>query len=194
MSKKIISPECVLSYPHLDEPVAAMNGQGEPKYSCTLLFAEGADLAAMQAAVIEAAVDKFGAKAVQMLKTGALKIPFRTDWEAKGYPEGTTFINVRSAQAPGLVYAHRDPGTKKPAIVPGDKITEVFYAGAHVRASLAAFGYDTSGNKGVSFGLNNLQKLSDGPRLDGRKAADDDFEATEELAPADLADLETQQA
>src|SRR6266540_1942101 len=107
MSKKVITPEVTLSYPHLDEPAAAMNGKGEPKYGCSLLFAEGSDMTALQAAVVEAAIEKFGQKAVQMLKTGALKSPFRTDWEQKGYPEGTTFINVRSTQKPGLVYSHR---------------------------------------------------------------------------------------
>jgi hypothetical protein len=28
--------------------------------------------------------------------------------------------------------------------------------------------YDTNGNKGVSFGLNNLQKIAEGERIDGR--------------------------
>lgn len=186
MSKKIITPEAALSYPHLDEPAAAMNGKGDPKYGCSLLFAEGSDLTAAQAAVIEAAVEKWGPKAVQMLKTGALKSPFRTDWEAKGYAEGTTFINVRSTQAPGLVKRNLTTVTDK------EEIKKEFYAGAKVRASIAAFAYDNSGNKGVSFGLNNLQKLGDGPRLDGRRAAEDEFEALPELAAADLSDLENQ--
>jgi hypothetical protein len=195
MSKKIITQEVTLSFPHLDEPTVPANGKGEPKYSASLLYPAGADMSAEQAAVIEVATEKFGANALQMMKQGKLVTPFRTDWESKGYPEGTIFINVRSTSQPGLVYPHKDPKTGKPALIEQDKIKEVLYAGAKVRASIVAFAYEyREGNavmkKGISFGLNNLQKLEDGPRLDGRKAADDEFEATQELAPADLSDLE----
>ena len=188
MSKKIVSPEAVLSYPYLDEPQEPQNGKGDPKYSCSLVFAPGTDMTAMQAAVIEAAVEKWGQAAVAKLKSGALKTPFRTDAEAKGYPEGSTFINVRSTQKPGAVYLWPDPTTSKPAVIPTDKITTELYAGAKVRASITAFAYDNE-SKGVSFGLNNLQKLADGPRLDGRKAAEDEFEADASIEPANLDDV-----
>ena len=51
------------------------------------------------------------------------------------------------------------------------------YSGCIVRASLNAFAYDRAGNRGISLGLNNIQKLADGERLDGRLKAEDDFEA-----------------
>lgn len=204
MSKKLITPQAILSYPHLDEPQLPQNKKGKAKYSVSLIFVTGSDIAAMQAAVIEAAVDKFGQGAVAKLKSAGLKQPFRTDWEAKAYPEGSTFFNARSEQRPGYVYLWADPKTKKPALVipatidptyqltdaDKEKIREVFYPGALVRASVTAFGYDTEGSKGVSFGLNNIQKLGDGPRMDGRKAAEDEFEADASLQPADLSDLE----
>jgi hypothetical protein len=45
------------------------------------------------------------------------------------------------------------------------------------RATVAPFAYNNSGNKGVSFALNNLQICrTDGERLDGRIAAEDDFD------------------
>lgn len=206
MPKKIITQEVTLSFPHLDAPMLAKNGKGDPKYSVSLLYAPGANLDAERAAVMEAATEQFGEKAIQMLKTGQLASPFRTDWELKGYPEGTTFINPKSKTQPGLVYAHRDPTSQKPAlVVPGlvsgdyqlteadkKRIKDVFYPGAKVRASLTAFYYDYEGmKKGISFGLNNVQKLGDGPRMDGRKAAQDEFEPTTDLVPADLSDLES---
>jgi len=41
---------------------------------------------------------------------------------------------------------------------------------------VSPFYYNNSGNRGVSFGLNNLQLCAAGTRrLDGRKAAKDDF-------------------
>lgn len=191
MAKKLITPNAVLSYPHLDEPQAPMNGVGNPKYSGSLVFLSGTDLSAMQAAVVEAATEKWGAGAVAKLKSGALKTPFRIDAEAKGYPEGAIFVNVRSEQRPGAVYLYPDAKTGKPAIVPEDKVKETFYAGATVRASVTAFAYDRPESKGVSFGLNNIQ-LIDGttPRLDGRKAAEDEFEADASLQPASLDDVE----
>lgn len=191
MSKKLITPNAILSYPHLDEPQAPMNGQGNPKYAGSLVFLAGADLTAMQAAVAEVAEEKWGKGALAKLKSGALKSPFRTDAESKGYPEGSIFVNARTEQKPGAVYLYPDATTGKPAIVPDDKIKEVFYAGATVRASVTAFAYDRPESKGVSFGLNNIQ-LVDGttPRLDGRKAAEDEFEADALMAPANLDDVE----
>lgn len=190
MSKKLITSQAILSYPHLDEPQAPINGQGKAKYSASLVFLQGTDLAPFNEAIVEAAVEKFGQGAIAKLKSGALKSPIRTDAEAKGYPEGSVFINIRSEQQPGLVFLWPDPKTNKAAICPQDKITEEFYAGALIRGSITAFAYDTNGNKGVSFGMNNLQKLGNGPRLDGRKAAEDEFEADASMTPADLSDIE----
>lgn len=51
-----------------------------------------------------------------------------------------------------------------------------FYSGCYGRASINCYAYNTEGNKGISFGLNNLQKLADGERLGGgRASAEDDF-------------------
>lgn len=193
MAKKQITPPAVASYPHLDVPQAPMNGIGNPKYSVSLVFSKGTDLSALEAAALEAATDKWGPSAVAKIKAGALKWPLRNkpeDVELKGYPEGSTFINVRSEQKPGTVYLYPD-ASGKPAQVPDDKIKEVFYAGATVRASITAFAYDRPESKGVSFGLNNIQ-LIDGttPRLDGRKKAVDEFEADASMKPASLDDVE----
>lgn len=204
MAKKLITPVALLSYPHFDEPILPKNGKGKPKYSGSFLFAPGTDLTALTEAVAEAGVEKFGPTAVAKLKSGALKNVIRMDAEAKGYPEGTIFINARSEQQPGMVYLWPDPVTKKPALViPGlatsgyvltdadkKKIREVFYPGAKVRVSVTAFGYDNE-SKGVTFGLNNVQLIDGtGPRIDGRKSADDEFEADATMQPANLADVE----
>ena len=52
----------------------------------------------------------------------------------------------------------------------------------------AAFTLSTA--KGVTFGLNNVQIIGDGPRLDGAKSVEDEFSADTTLTPADLATLE----
>lgn len=190
---KVMTPKAILSYPHLDEPQPGQNG-GKAKYSCTLIFPAGTDLSALEAAATAAAYAKFGAKAKAMLQSGVLTLrggkgaTIRTDSAAKGYPEGSVFVNVRTERQPGMVYLWAD-ASGRPAPIPQEKIVDDLYPGAFVRASINAFGYDNSGNKGVSFALNNIQKLGDGPRLDGRAAAQDEFEADLNAAPADLADV-----
>ena len=122
-------------------------------------------------------IAKFGeAKYREMVKKKQLKLPFREGAE-KDYADGSTFINVRSTNQPGVVDRIADPATGKPRVI--TEAAEV-YAGCFVRASLAAFYYDTEGNKGITFGLNNVQKLRDcapDQRLDGRKRAEDEFDA-----------------
>jgi hypothetical protein len=179
----LITPKGRLSYPHLFEPQIPPN-QTEPVYSCTLVFEDGTDLSALEKEVERVAKDKWGDKYAALQKTGKIRSPFRLDGEEKGYPEGSVFINIKSKAAPGIV-----------SIFPGDdgkpaKITDPsqIYAGCFARASVRAFAYDTQGNKGVSFALNNIQKLADGDRLDGRMRAEDEFEADANAA-ADLNDL-----
>lgn len=179
----VITPKAVLSYPHLFEPQIPPN-QTDPVYSCTLVFEEGTDLSPLEKAAEAVARDKWGAKYEAMKKAGKIRSPFRTDAEEKGYPEGSVFINIKSKAAPGVVSIY--PGDDgKPA-----KITDPsqIYPGCLARASVRPFAYDVTGNAGISFALNNIQKLGDGDRLDGRMRAEDEFEA-DANASADLNDL-----
>ncbi len=48
------------------------------------------------------------------------------------------------------------------------------------RVSMGAFPFNTQGSKGVSFGLNHVQKLEDGEPLGGTSRAEDDFDALDE--------------
>lgn len=187
---RVITPEGILSYPHLDAPQKAEEGK-KAKFSATIIFPAGTDLTALKAAAAQAVVEKYGpTKAAELLKPdSSFKKPFRTDVSEKGYPEGSTFINARSDNKPGAVYNRAIPGTKTPEQIPVDKVKEELYPGAKVRASVTAFTYDNNGNRGVSFALNNVQKLGDGTRLDSRVAAEDEFDADLSAAPADLSSL-----
>lgn len=205
---RVITADAILSYPHFHQPQAAQSDDGDakPKYSGTFIFTpevlateDGKQkFAAMQAAAIEAATAKFGANIklpggqtiaiVQAMKEGIIKTPFRTDALKKGYPEGSVFINARTTDRPGAVYSYAGPDNK-PAKIPLDKLKEELYPGAIVRASVTAFGYDRKGNKGVSFALNNVQKLRDGTRLDNRVEAENEFDADLSAPPADISTL-----
>ena len=46
---------------------------------------------------------------------------------------------------------------------------------------MVAFTYDTKGNKGVSFGLNNVQKVKDDEPLGNFSRAEDDFDEVEDF-------------
>lgn len=204
-STKVRTSKAVVSYPHLVTPQAAQNG-GKPKYSASLVWTPELQAlpdykrfkAEADAAIIEAARTKFGAtmkvgggKEItieQAIALGVLHTPFRTDAIVKGYPDGSIFTNVRTEQQPGIVYAYAGADGKPAPMLPEAVKTEM-YPGAYVRGSITAFGYDNSGNKGVSFALNNLQKLGDGDRLDGRVSAENDFDVDLSAQPASLEDL-----
>ena len=168
MSKTaLITPQAILSYPALFEPKP--NDSGDLFYSCALVFPPGTNLDELRAAADTAGREKFGAK----WNPKTHKLPFRDDAEDKGYPSGSVFINMKSKGKPGIVdrYAGTD-GKPRPITEP-----DQLYAGALVRASVRFYGYEAKGNKGVAVALNNLQKLGDGERLDGRARAEDEFSA-----------------
>ncbi len=161
---KLITPKARLSFPNLFVPVKGMDGQGEAKYDCVLLFPKTTDLTALRAAADEAIKAKWPGK-----RPANLRDPFR-DGDSKeldGYA-GHVYLRVRSKQKPGVVDA-----SVQPILEPGE-----IYAGAYVRASVNAYAYETNGNRGVAFGLQNIQKLADGERFGGGGSkAEDDFEA-----------------
>ena len=54
------------------------------------------------------------------------------------------------------------------------------WSGCYVNASVNTFAFDVDVNKGVSFGLNNIQLLKEGDRLGGVANAEEDFEEIED--------------
>jgi hypothetical protein len=181
---KVITPEAVISYPHIFEPQTPP-GASEPVYSCALVFKDDVDITDMKAAVMAVAKEKWGDKTRDLLKAGKIRLPFREDAVDKGYPEGSTFINVKSKQQPGVVSIFAGENGK-PAVITNP--AEI-YPGAVVKASLRAYAYSVNGNNGVAFSLGNLQKTKDGPRMDGRLSAADEFTA-EAKPTADISDLD----
>lgn len=178
----IITPPATLSFPQLYSPakVDPSDENEVPKYSCSLIFPADADLSELKQKVAETAIAEFGADAVAMLKDGRLKSPFIPGEKARA-PEGTTVLRVRSTRKPGVVSRVMGPDERPLPITDPSEM----YAGAQVRASLGVFAYNKKTNKGVSFGLNNIQKLGEGERLDGVVDARDEFDADPDMV-ADL--------
>jgi hypothetical protein len=168
------TPIGVLSFPTLFSPRPRAVG-GEPVYQCSILFDLNAQkdpaFAALKKAVLECIEDKAGTgKSKDPQFMAGLRSPFRPCAEKsyQGYDiEGGVFISPWTKSKPGLVDAQRNE-----IMVPED-----IWAGQLVRATVSPFYYNNSGNRGVSFGLNNLQLCAPGSqRLDGRRAAKEDFD------------------
>jgi hypothetical protein len=168
----VITPAGIASYAFVWKPQPSMTPGQDPKYAITLIVPKKADLSALKAAVKVAAQKKFGDAWEKMARANKLHLPFRDgDEEREDDPlyKGKIFFSAKSKDAPQIVDADLN------------RITDEFefYSGCKARISVFAFGYDTNGNKGVAFGLNNVQKLGDGERLSGRRAAEDEFGAVE---------------
>jgi len=171
---KVMTPEFRLSFPALFEPKSFDTEQNaNAKYSMVMVFPKSTDISALKEAAGAAILAKWPDKASRPKN---LKSPFRDggekeDWDGFG-PE-TIFITVSSKSPPGIVDQKRQP------IIDSKEI----YAGCYCRATIVPWAYDKAGNRGISFWLNNVQKLRDGESLSGRVAAENDFDATEEVDP-----------
>ena len=181
--KNIRTPPGRLSYGHLVKPEAPFEG-ADPRFSLVLVLEGKTDITKLEEAVKEAAIGRFGSHAAKDLESGKIRNPIRTEWEAKGYPEGSCFISAKSKKKPGMVHAYNGPDGK-PKRIEDEDVQEELYPGCDIHCSVDAFAYSVNGNRGVSFALNNLQKLGDNERLDGRLRAEDEFEATE-TEPVDM--------
>ena len=178
----LMTPEFRVAYANVFKP-RKNDLSGEDEYSINMLFAPGADLTALKAAAREALVKKFGPDPSKW-PTG-LRNPFRDQAERQrkdangvpltgpngqpllqdGHVAGAIFLSCKSKQRPGLV----DEAVQ-------DIIQEhQFYSGCYARATVRPYYYDNKGNRGVAFGLQNIQKLRDGDPLGGRTTASQDF-------------------
>lgn len=173
----LVSPKGRIAWPALFVPVAM---KGEPadkaKYQITLLIPKDADFSVLKAAASEAAAEKF-----PKVKNG-IRSPFRKTEEKDNLAELAEdfpyYVTARSKDRPGVV----GPNGK-----PVDDPEQV-YSGRWAKVSIQAFAYDTAGNKGVSFGLQNVQLLDQDEPLaigGGRVSAEAEFEAVEGVAGDD---------
>jgi hypothetical protein len=162
---QILTPEFRVSFPSVFQKKAAAEGQ-EPKYSIVMLVPKTTDLTAMKQAVVDALTEKWGPDKAKWPK--GLRLPFRdgSEKDYEGY-ENVVFCSASTKNRPGLV--DRDV---KPIIDPNE-----FYGGCYARATVAAFAYDKAGNRGVSFGLRNIQKTRDGEPFSGRSKPENDFDS-----------------
>jgi len=168
---KVITGRCRASYANLNEP-KSING-GKPKYSVSIIIPKSdADTIDRIQTAIEAAYQeglgklKGNGKSVPPLDT--LKTPLRDGDSERPDDEAyrdAFFINANSDTPPGVVDRDRNPILERREI----------YSGIYARFSLNFYAFNAGANRGIACGLNNVQKLSDGPPLGGKSKPEDDF-------------------
>lgn len=169
----VVTQPVRLSYVHILRPKMRVNDDGspaEPEYSCMLLIPKtdrvtiAAIRNAQKAALAHgAAKGTFGTTGVPKAWKNTLR-----DGDAEGETpemEGHLFMNVSSKSKPGCVDLSVQPILDQSEV----------YSGMWARVAIGAFAYNQKGNKGVSFGLNHVQKIRDDERLDGSTSPEDVF-------------------
>ena len=173
---KVNTPQFRVAFPQVFQPKKNdLNGKDE--YSVVALFAPGTDLKALKIAAQEAIIKKFGADKAKWPK--GMRSPFRDQGDREkenddgvmvmpqGYVKGAIYLNLRSSQKPGVV------DNQVQDIIDSSE----FYGGCYAIASINAYAYNQKGNKGVSFGLGNIQKIKDGDAFGNRTKPEEDFTA-----------------
>lgn len=169
----VLTPKFRVSYPSVLKPkLNELNGKQE--YSLVALYDKNADLSGLKKAAQAALIEKFGSDQKKWPKN--LKTPFRDQGEKEkdgtmpsGMEKGAIFMTLRTTQKPGLVNQARED------IIDSSD----FYAGCYARALVSCYAYSQKGNAGVAFGLQHVQKVSDGEPFGNRVKVEDAFEAIE---------------
>ena len=168
MADKLVTPEFRAGFVGLFRASAPKdNPAGAKKYQIRALFPPNTDLSALKAAAAQAATDKWGSSVPKNLRS-----PFRLNEEldnpVPGIGDDWTVMtfSANESRRPGIV----DHNCQ-------DIINEAdTYSGAWFRAEVRPYGYENAGNKGVAFGLDNVQKLRDDEPLgSGRTPASKAF-------------------
>lgn len=158
----IVTPEFRAAFAEVFKP-RAFEG-GEPKYSVTMLFPKSTDLSALKT-LAKAAIEAAWPNKEKRPKN--LRTPFRdgntVSWD--GFA-GNYFCRATTRSQPNVVDRNRQP-----ILTP-----DGFYSGCYARASINAFTYNTAGNAGVAFGLQNVQFLRHGEPFTGRSDPNEDFD------------------
>ncbi len=170
---KILTPEARLSYPNLIKP-RSWDG-GEEKYSAQLLFSKKTDISKLRKLAKATLLAGFDCELGEGGKwPKGYKNPIRngdgSDFAGRKECKDTYVMNVNTKHQPGVVDLDGETPIKKASDI---------YPGCYVRAELYCYSFTVKGNKGVTFGLNHVQKLRNGPPIGGPGSVDGVFDAVE---------------
>lgn len=151
----LITPRGRLSYPHLLERNTGGNYPSD-KYETLLLIPKGVDISELEAAATKAMTEMFDDEfdTIYDLKNP----PLRDGDEKGGEYSGHWILKAKSDNRPAVV------GLNPKVII--DSPEEV-YGGQWARLSLNVYAYKKPGNKGVAWGLKNVQIIGGGDPFGG---------------------------
>ena len=169
---KMLTKEFRVSFPHVFE--MSTFGKGKPSFNIVMLFPKATtDLSEMKAAATKCAQDFWGTKLPEYLESPIKNGDKKTDkqtGEVMANFKGMWYVTAKTQMKPGIVQPDGKTYITDPA---------AFYAGCWARATVNAFAWEQPGKAGVSFGLQNVQKLRDDVPFSARTKAEDDFEPVE---------------
>lgn len=157
----------------LFQPKPRAEGSDKLAYSVIIGFDDVAlktpEYQKLREAVMAAIKDKWGeAKAKDAAFVRTLRLPFR-DAAEKSY---AGFENFEIFISPWTSAGENRKGPGVVDIYGNDMFPTDVFSGQLGRATVRAFAYDNSGNKGVSLGLEHVQVVKkDATRIDGRRSA-----------------------
>ena len=160
-ARDMITGDVRISYPSLFT-ARAMPGDANavPKFSAVFLIPKSTDMKPYIAALNAAMMESWG----KLMDRKAMKHPPIVNSEIDGYWR----IRASAKRRPGVVFPDLTVVTEE----------QYVYPGMWVRAHLRTYTYDKP-NRGVSFGLQNVQLVRDGERLDGGRRAEEVFAPVE---------------
>lgn len=165
----VLTPVFRVSFPDIVERSDMSN-----KYRLQMLFDKDADISELVAMAKAARVKKWPKGAPKGFQNPFHKVDdMDADERYDGYEDGMVILAASSSYRPGVVDKQRNP-------IDLEEMDTFLYGGMYARAAIAAFAYDTKGNKGVSFGLNAIQIVRDGEPLGSRVSAEEAFADVED--------------
>lgn len=173
--KRVLTPECRLSYANLVTPKAPMNNpNAEPKYSVTLLIPKSTGIkteldAAMEAAAQEAVNAKWNGMRPPRLESVVHDGDgVRPSGEPFG-PEckGCWVVTASSKNKPYVCGIDNTACELAPTDI---------YSGMYARVSINFYGYFSAGRRGVGCGLRGVMKTREGEPLSGAVVTASEFD------------------
>lgn len=168
----ILTPKFRVAFPQVAEMKVFQPGQ-KGRYSCVALFTpsefsekDKQKWQALIAACNKVSLENFK-KPMKELDRSVYKTPFHKGEEKEQY----------AGFGAGVIFFTMSAYTRRPGIVGIDGVTPLdpgeLYPGCYARASVNPFG--NAQWKSISIGMNHIQKLGEGERLDGATSAEEDF-------------------
>lgn len=169
--KQIVVRNVVGSYVNVFKarpPPNAKDG-AENLYSIVLLFdKKDPQLAAIQEQVIEVAESRWPGKAKDVLRKAQYAVLRDGDDGDAQEQKGKVYMVAKRRES----FGPPDVVDRKRRVIVDQKAV---YSGAKYNAQVTLYAYEQPTGRGVAVGLDALQFVEDGPRLDGRMAIDDAF-------------------